>query len=87
MFQITHVRDVALAHVLALHNEKASGQRINVFNSDSRYSHQALANLIRSKFPKLRDKVAEGTPEQLIPAGMVFCKISNAKSIFFLEMS
>ncbi|KAK0757309.1 hypothetical protein N5P37_010029 [Trichoderma harzianum] len=80
MFQITDVRDVALAHVLALRNEKASGQRINVVNSDSCYSHQMLANLIRSKYPELRDKVAEGTPEQLIPAGMVFYKISNAKS-------
>ncbi|KAM6478167.1 hypothetical protein HDV62DRAFT_371054 [Trichoderma sp. SZMC 28011] len=80
MFQIIDVRDVALAHVLALRNEKASGQRINVVNSDSCYSHQVLANLIRSKYPELRDKVAEGAPEQLIPAGMVFYKISNAKS-------
>ncbi|KAL7961268.1 hypothetical protein V8C34DRAFT_312070 [Trichoderma compactum] len=55
------------------------GQRIHVVNSDSRYSHQVLANLIRSKFPELRDKVAEGTPKQLIPAGMVFYEIPNAK--------
>jgi nucleoside-diphosphate-sugar epimerase len=62
------VRDVARAHVEALMNPAAGGKRIVLVSE--LFTPQLVANIIRKNFPNLRDRVSEGTPSQILPAGV-----------------
>lgn len=81
MFHIVDVRDLAAVYTSALTSPKASNETINIVNSDSLYSHQVLANVIRDILPEMKSKVPEGMPSALIPEGMKFYRILNKKSI------
>ncbi|KAG2736669.1 hypothetical protein G9P44_000759 [Scheffersomyces stipitis] len=54
------VRDVAKAHVIAFEKDEAQGQRI--ITSNGRFSSQLILNIIRDKFPELREKLPVGVP-------------------------
>lgn len=56
---------MAQAHVDSLTNKAASNQRILLIAG--LISPQLVANIIREKFPSLRQKVPEGNPNQLLP--------------------
>ncbi|KAF7510316.1 hypothetical protein GJ744_006812 [Endocarpon pusillum] len=62
------VRDVALAHIIALTSPQASGQRILL--ADELITPQLVANIIRRNFPELRDRVPEGDPNRILPDGV-----------------
>ena len=61
------VRNVALAHILALTTPAASGQRILLISG--LISPQLVINTIRKHFPQLHSRVMEGEPAQLLPRG------------------
>ncbi|KAF2802312.1 NAD(P)-binding protein [Mytilinidion resinicola] len=67
-YHFVDVRDVARAHVLALEKPAAGGKR-NLLVAGL-ITPQLVANLIRKNFPELRERVAEGTPEQTLPKGV-----------------
>ncbi|EAW09047.1 NAD dependent epimerase/dehydratase [Aspergillus clavatus NRRL 1] len=62
------VRDVARSHVDALTNPAAGGQRIVLIAG--LLTPQLVVNIIRKNFPGLRDRVPEGNPSQILPAGV-----------------
>ncbi|GKZ25760.1 putative PKS/NRPS-like protein biosynthetic cluster [Aspergillus brasiliensis] len=62
------VRDVARAHVEALVNPAAGGQRILL--ASGLLTPQLVVNSIRKHFPELREKVAAGTPDKVLPEGV-----------------
>ena len=62
------VRDVARAHVLAMHVPEAGGQRISLSSSDV-LSPQTVVNVINKNFPQLKDRVAKGNKDQVYPTG------------------
>ncbi|EED23494.1 cinnamoyl-CoA reductase, putative [Talaromyces stipitatus ATCC 10500] len=59
------VRDVAAAHVLAFEKPEAAGQRYLLYTSP--YSYQQFCDIIREKFPQLRETTPMGTPGAPIP--------------------
>lgn len=62
------MRDVARSHVDALTNPAAGGQRIVLIAG--LLTPQLVVNIIRKNFPGLRDRVPEGNPSQILPAGV-----------------
>ena len=62
------VRDVALAHIIALTSPLASGQRILLVSG--LITPQLVANIIRQHFPELRERVLEGDPKRILPKGV-----------------
>ena len=62
------VRDVALAHILALTRPAAANHR-HILVSGT-ISPQIVINTIHKHFPELRDRVIKGNPEQLLPLGV-----------------
>ncbi|GKZ33173.1 hypothetical protein AbraIFM66950_002962 [Aspergillus brasiliensis] len=62
------VRDVARSHVDALVNPAAGGQRILLVSG--LLTPQLVVNSIRKHFPELREKVAAGTPDKVLPEGV-----------------
>lgn len=54
------VRDVALAHLRAFEIPEAGGQRFAV--SLGNFTYQQVCDIIRERFPELKEKVPEGTP-------------------------
>ncbi len=62
------VRDVALAHMIALTSPAASGQRILLVAG--LITPQLVVNAIRQHFPELRERVLEGDPERILPKGI-----------------
>jgi len=62
------VRDVARAHILAMHLPVAGGQRISLSSSDV-LSPQTVVNVINKNFPQLSGRVAKGNKDQLYPTG------------------
>jgi nucleoside-diphosphate-sugar epimerase len=62
------VRDVARAHILAMHIPVAGGQRISLSSSDV-LSPQTVVNIINKNFPQLGGRVAKGDKEQIYPTG------------------
>jgi len=56
---------VAQSHVDALTNKAASNQRILLIAG--LISPQLVVNIIREKFPSLRERVPEGNPSQILP--------------------
>jgi nucleoside-diphosphate-sugar epimerase len=59
------VRDVAAAHVLALENPEAAGER---FLTGQDFRYQLAADVIRANFPEIKDNVPEGQPGFKEPA-------------------
>jgi nucleoside-diphosphate-sugar epimerase len=59
------VRTLAQAHFRAYESEKAAGQRY--LTSDGPYTFQWMANIIRDKFPELKDGTPEGKPAETLP--------------------
>lgn len=59
------VRDVAAAHVLALENPEAAGER---FLTGQDFRYQLAADVVRANFPDIRDNVPEGQPGFKEPA-------------------
>lgn len=58
IFAWVDVRDLALAHVLAIEKTEASGQRILV--SPGQYTNKQIAEIIWEEFPELRDGLPTG---------------------------
>ncbi|KAL3449635.1 NAD(P)-binding protein [Aspergillus insuetus] len=55
-----HVRDVAEAHLKGYVEEKAANQRFIV--AGGQFLYQDACDIIRTRFPELKDKVPEGKP-------------------------
>lgn len=62
------VRDVALAHILALTSPAASNKRIILVSG--LITPQLVINTIRENFPELTSRVMEGEPSQIFPKGV-----------------
>lgn len=58
IFQWVDVRDLALAHVLAIEKPEAAGQRFLL--SSGQYSNRDIVECIREAFPELRDGLPTG---------------------------
>jgi nucleoside-diphosphate-sugar epimerase len=67
-FHFVDVRDVALAHILAMTTPAASGKRVILVSGQ--ISPQLVINVIRQNFPELKDRIIEGNPEQELPLGV-----------------
>jgi nucleoside-diphosphate-sugar epimerase len=70
VFLWVDVRDLALAHVLAIEKPEAAGQRFCI--SPGQYSNKDIVECIREEFPELRDGLPTGDalkPGDLPPAG------------------
>ncbi|KAM3434658.1 hypothetical protein MY4824_005337 [Beauveria thailandica] len=59
------VRDVAEAHLRAFESPEAGGERFLI--ASSAYSYQQICDIIRAKFPELRDSTPEGAVGQELP--------------------
>lgn len=75
------VRDVATAHLKAYKTPEASNQRFAVTLGN--FTYQRVCDIIREKFPELKDKVPEGTPGEAYPD---FFSLSNEKAKKVLGM-
>jgi len=65
------VRDLALAHVLAIESSETDGQR--VFTATGHYNNQELIEIIRKNFPEYADKLpSENANGGGLPAGGVY---------------
>lgn len=69
------VRDVATAHLKAYEVPEASNQRFAVTSGN--FTYQRVCDIIREKFPDLKDKVPEGNPGEKYPD---FFTLSNEKA-------
>ncbi|KAF2635894.1 NAD(P)-binding protein [Massarina eburnea CBS 473.64] len=67
-YHFVDVRDVALAHILAMTTPDAGGKRVILVSGS--ISPQLVVNAIRKNFPELRDRIVEGHPEQEQPPGL-----------------
>lgn len=56
------VRDVAKAHIVAAKTDEIQGKRLIL--TEHRFTFQMILNIIREKFPELRDSLAVGEPER-----------------------
>ena len=68
LYHFADVRDVARAHVEALTNPAAASRRILLVGG--LITPQLVRNAIRERLPELRERVAEGTPSQVLPPGL-----------------
>jgi nucleoside-diphosphate-sugar epimerase len=75
------VRDVALAHVLAIEKDAAAGQRY--FVAADPFSNVDLVNIISESFPKYKDQLPTGEALKLgkYPEGGPPYKVDNSKSV------
>ncbi|ODV81507.1 NADPH-dependent methylglyoxal reductase GRE2 [Suhomyces tanzawaensis NRRL Y-17324] len=78
--KFTDVRDVAKAHIVAAESAEAANQRLVLCNGG--FVPQKLANIIREHFPKLRETIPVGTPEnENAPLQNPFAgKLDNSKT-------
>ncbi|KAB8224475.1 hypothetical protein BDV33DRAFT_199510 [Aspergillus novoparasiticus] len=67
-YHFVDVRDVARSHVDALTNPAAAGRRVLLISE--LMTPQLVINIIRKHFPFLRERVSEGNPAQIMPAGV-----------------
>lgn len=67
-YHFVDVRDVAHSHVNALTSPAASGQRILLISG--LISPQLVVDIIRERFPSLRERVPAGTPGRELPGGV-----------------
>jgi nucleoside-diphosphate-sugar epimerase len=79
-YEHVDVRDVALAHVLALNNPSAGGQRILLCSPDV-MSPQTVVNSINKHYPQLQDRVASGDPSRVYPPGVNPVGIDGSKAL------
>ncbi|KAG9558940.1 putative cinnamoyl-CoA reductase, partial [Aureobasidium melanogenum] len=75
------VRDVGTAHLKAYEVPEASNQRFAVTSGN--FTYQRVCDIIRAKFPELKDKVPEGNPGEAYPD---FFGLSNEKAKKVLGM-
>lgn len=61
--QSVDVRDVAKLHIIALENDAVQGHRLFATDPGATLSRQTILNIIREKFPQLKDKIATGNPD------------------------
>ena len=80
-FSYTHVdvRDVALAHIIALDHPAAGGERILLCSPDV-MTPQTVVNSINKHFPQLGHRVASGNPDQIYPSGVNDIGIDGSKA-------
>ncbi|KAL6693869.1 hypothetical protein J3F84DRAFT_350582 [Trichoderma pleuroticola] len=76
------VRDLADAHVLAYEKPEAAGQRYLV--SSSAYSYQQICDIIREKFPELKDLTPEGNTGAPLPPAY---RLDNTKTVTELGLT
>lgn len=67
-YHFVDVRDVALAHILALTSPAASNKRIVLVSG--LITPQLVINTIQENFPELTSRVMEGEPSQILPKGV-----------------
>ena len=73
------VRDLALAHVLAIENEAAANQRF--FITTGTFCNRAIADVLAKNFPQLKDLPSAKTPGGGMPEGGMFSTdVSNTDS-------
>lgn len=75
------VRDVALAHVLAIEKEEAAGQRY--FTAVEPFCNVDLVKIIAESFPKYKDQLPTGDALKLgrYPEGGPLYKVDNSKVV------
>ncbi|MCJ1467141.1 hypothetical protein MMC07_005763 [Pseudocyphellaria aurata] len=66
-YHFTDIRDVSRAHIRSLTAPSASGQRIILVTG--LITPQLVLNIIRARFPHLRDRVMPGRPDRIVPDG------------------
>lgn len=71
------VRDVAKAHLVAFQKEETAGQRLGLNNGP--FSSQAVVDILNSKFPQLKGKIAVG-PHPGQPDPTPGCSFDNSHS-------
>lgn len=71
------VRDVAKAHLLAAQTEEIQGNRLLL--TERRFTFQLLLNIVREKFPELRDSLAVGEPDKAYD-GLDDLTVDNSKT-------
>ncbi|VVT47323.1 uncharacterized protein SAPINGB_P001654 [Magnusiomyces paraingens] len=69
------VRDVALAHVLALENDDLAGRRLLVSNED--FSTQSVLDIVNKNVPYFKGKIAIGQPGTGLKNLNKFSKLDN----------
>jgi nucleoside-diphosphate-sugar epimerase len=73
------VRDVAEAHLQAYQKADAADERFLVTGSS--YSYQMICDILRKKFPEIKDKVLQGKPSSGLGADVYKVDNSKAKSV------
>lgn len=76
------VRDVGEAHLKAYETDAAANQRF--FVTGGTYSYQIICDILREKFPELKDRVPEGKPGSGLGADVY--KVDNSKAKRVLDM-
>ena len=79
------VRDVAKAHIVAFEKDEAKGQRI--ITSSARFNAQLILNIIRDKFPDLREKLPVGVPANGDVSEFVRWDDQKSKNLLGFEFS
>ncbi|PWI67930.1 hypothetical protein PCL_02331 [Purpureocillium lilacinum] len=79
---LADVQDVAEAHVRALEESAAAGQRYLIANSA--YSYQQVCDIIRENFPQFHNLTPRGTPGARLPP---VYKLDTSKAVHQLGMS
>ncbi|KAK4085970.1 hypothetical protein Purlil1_9711 [Purpureocillium lilacinum] len=79
---LADVQDVAEAHVRALEESAAAGQRYLIANSA--YSYQQVCDIIRENFPQFHNLTPKGTPGARLPP---VYKLDTSKAVHQLGMS
>jgi nucleoside-diphosphate-sugar epimerase len=77
------VRDVAGAHLKAYQKDEAANQRFLVTGGN--YGYQMICDILRERFPEIRDKVPEGKPGSGVGADVY--KVDNSKAKRVLDIS
>jgi len=77
-YHFVDVRDVAEGIVRALTSERAGGARIILVGG--MITPQLVIDTIRKNFPKLRSRVMEGRPGEVLPEGVKVCGWDTGKS-------
>lgn len=81
-FAFCDVRDVAQAHLQAYQKDEAANQRF--FVTGGLYTYQAICDILRDRFPEIRDKVPEGKPGCRLEADVYRLDTSKAKRVLGL---
>ncbi|KAK4082395.1 uncharacterized protein Triagg1_2207 [Trichoderma aggressivum f. europaeum] len=76
------VRDLGEAHVLAYEKPEAAGQRYLV--SSSAYSYQQICDIIREKFPELKELTPKGNTGTPLPPAY---RLDNTKTVTELGLT